>query len=138
MPASYQQPVIFFDGVCNFCNSIVRFIIKQDKQKKFLFAPLQSTYGIEAMKHIAHSIKIDPKTIILHYKDKYYTKFAAALQIASVLGGIWKILLAAYIIPGFIRNGLYDIIARNRYKWFGKTDTCMVPGEDIRSRFLTE
>lgn len=126
---------IYFDGVCNFCNSSVQFIIKRDPLKKFRFAALQSKVGQEMLKKF-HLKTTELDTMILVAEDKYYTKSTAALQIARRMAGLWPVLFGLIIIPRFIRNLAYDFIARNRYKWFGKKEKCMIPSPDLMNRFL--
>jgi predicted DCC family thiol-disulfide oxidoreductase YuxK len=130
-----DKPLILFDGVCNFCNAGVNFIIRQDKQKNFLFAPLQS----EAGQKILHEYKLpvkDFESFVLIDDGKVYKKSAASLKVMSKLPWYWKGLQIFWIVPAFIRNAVYDFIAKNRYKWFGKKDTCMIPTPEVRSRFL--
>lgn len=127
--------IIFFDGICNFCNSSVNFIIKRDNKNYFKFASLQSEYAQNFL-----DLKKLPKnefdSIILFKNNKLYIKSSATLQITKHLKGLWKLFFILIIIPPFIRNFLYDIIAKNRYKWFGKRDVCMIPDEKIKNRFL--
>ncbi len=126
-----DRPVVFFDGECNLCNGGVQFIIKRDKKKRFLFAPLQSAAGAEA-KHNVHEVD----SFILFHNGKYYIKSSAALHIAKLMGGLWPTLYAGIIIPRFLRDGIYEFVARNRYKWFGKRNECMIPTPELRARFL--
>jgi predicted DCC family thiol-disulfide oxidoreductase YuxK len=131
-----EQPVILFDGICNFCNGTVNFIIDKDKRKRFKFAALQSDAGQKLLNEF--NLKFtDFDTIILAENNRYYEKSTAALRIAKGLGGIWKVLYAFIILPTFIRDFFYDIIARNRYRWFGKRDTCRIPAVGERERFLS-
>ena len=132
---SIEKPIILFDGVCNLCNSSVQFIIKRDKKEQFLFASLQSDYAKE---HLPDELS-DSKalqSIVLKEKDEIKTKSTAALTIARHLSGVWPILYAFMIIPKFLRDWVYDIIAKNRYKWFGKKDQCMIPSPELKSRFI--
>ncbi len=131
-----NRPILFFDGECNLCNSSVQFIIKRDKKKKFLFAPLQSERGKQAVAEVQQQMLKVPDSVILYYNGKYYSRSSAALRIARLLGGVWSLLYAGMILPGFIRDGVYEWIARNRYKWFGKRNECMMPTPELRSRFL--
>lgn len=130
-----QSPVIFFDGVCNFCNSSVSFIIKHDKKKLFKFASLQS----EIAKKLITDIEIKrekPDSIILLQNNKTCQKSTAALKIAQKLRFPLNILIIFIAIPKFIRDFVYNIIAKNRYKWFGKKSECMIPSPDLKERFL--
>jgi predicted DCC family thiol-disulfide oxidoreductase YuxK len=127
------QPIIFFDGVCNLCNGAINFIIDHDKKGYFKFAPLQS--GV-AKKFVPQSIMENTDSIILLESDKIYSKSTAALRVAKKLDGLWKAMYVLIIFPKFIRDYIYDFIAKNRYKWFGKRETCRMPTEDIKNRFL--
>ena len=131
MPA----PVILFDGVCNFCNYWVNFAIKRDKKKKLKFAPLQG----ETARHLLAQYGLDTtklSSVILVDKGKAYTQSSAAIRICKHLDGGWKLYYGFMIIPKFIRDFFYNIIARNRYKWFGKKETCTVPTPELRERFF--
>jgi len=136
--SDFNRPIVFFDGVCNLCNAVVQFIIKHDNRKKILFAPLQSALGKEVIDHVNKVDIAAAESIVLKYKNKYFIRSGAALHIAGIMGGAWKLLLVGFIFPHFIRDGIYDWVARNRYKWFGKRETCMLPTEEFKSRFLTE
>src|SRR5580704_3347897 len=129
--------VILFDGVCNMCNGFVKFVIKRDKKNIFKFASLQSKYGKGFLEqHHFNTVQYD--TVILLDGKSIYTRSDASLRILNALGGFWKVLAAFRIIPGFIRNPIYDLLARNRYKLFGKKDTCMVPTPELKAKFLDE
>jgi len=126
--------VVLFDGVCNFCASSVQFIIKHDTTNSLKFASLQSVVGKELLEYYEM-----PKTlegVVFVENNKAYFKSAAAFRIARYFGGIWRLLLVFSILPAFVTDFFYDIIARNRYKWFGKKESCMIPTPEIRSRFL--
>jgi predicted DCC family thiol-disulfide oxidoreductase YuxK len=131
-----NKKIILFDGVCNLCNSAVQFIIKHDKKDVFRFVALQSDKGQEIMAYIG----IDPKNIdsIVLYEPgvAYYYKSDAVLQIAKGLHGIYSIGVIFKILPNRIRNQLYDYIAKNRYKWYGKKESCMIPATDLKIKFL--
>jgi predicted DCC family thiol-disulfide oxidoreductase YuxK len=127
--------VILFDGVCNLCNGFVQFVLKRDKNKTFQFASLQSNYGTELSKYFNFPVCL-PETIVLFDGKNILTESDAVLKITSSLNGIWKTTIILYIIPRLIRNWLYRLIARNRYRIFGKRDQCMVPDENIKDRFL--
>lgn len=130
-----QLQLVVFDGVCNFCNSWVEFLIKRDPKKRFNFAPLQSDLGKEIKAKYYISEK-DCDSILYIKGKKLFVKSTAALNILKDLGGFWTLFYAFIIIPKGIRNYFYDVIAKNRYKWFGKKDQCMIPSEDTRNRFL--
>ena len=130
-----SRPVVLFDGVCNFCNHIVQFIIKRDKKKQFLFASLQGRTGQEILKKF-NLPSNDFNSFILAEGDHVYTRSTAVLRMLKKLGGGWKLLYAFIIVPKFIRNAVYNRIAKNRYKWYGKRDECMVPTPELKERFL--
>lgn len=133
-----NKKLILFDGVCNLCNSSVLYVIKRDKKNIFLFSPLQSNVG----KQIIQKFDINTKNVdsIIIYnpeKESIHYKSTAALKIASQLGFPTNLLSIFLIIPSFIRNWVYDFIAKNRYKWYGKKDACMIPTPELKSKFLT-
>lgn len=130
-----EKPVIFFDGMCNYCNRWVNFTIRQDKKKKFLFSTLQSSLGKEILQKNDLRPE-DPESFILRDQGKLYFKSSAALRIAARLPWYWKWTQVLWIFPRFIRDGVYDIIAKNRYKWWGKRNECMVPAPELKERFL--
>ena len=129
-----ENPVILFDGVCNYCNAMVNFAIRNDKKAILKFAPLQSQAG----KRLKEEYKIAPgiDSVILIDQDKVYTYSDAAVRISKYLRWPAKILYALIIIPKFIRQPFYKWVAKNRYKWFGKKEECMVPTPEVRARFL--
>lgn len=129
--------VILFDGVCNLCNSFVQFVIKRDKKGLFQFAPLQSAYGSVFLKHFNLTEK-GPGTVLLYDSKNVISRSDATIRILSSLGGIWKAAIIFNIIPGFIRNSMYNFMAKRRYSFFGKRDSCMTPDNEIKSRFLDE
>ena len=130
-----QDNVIVFDGVCNLCSRSVQFIIKRDPGGVFHFAPLQSDSGAGLLNEYGLDAS-DVKTFLLVRKGKAYIKSDAALEIIKEFHGGWKALTILHIIPGVVRNWCYDIIASNRHRWFGRKDTCMMPTDDIKERFL--
>ena len=132
-----DHSILYFDGVCNLCNGVVQQVIKNDRKQQFLFASLQSGAGAAAQETIKQQYGKVPDSIILYHKGKYYIKSAAALKTARLLGGAWKLLAIGYILPPFFRNIVYDWVARNRYRWFGRQDTCMMPTEELNARFLS-
>jgi len=130
-----SKGVVLFDGVCNFCNSSVNFIIRHDKKDYFRFTPLQSEIGMK----ISEKYNLDSgnlKSVILVDKGKIYTKTTAALRIAKQLSGAWPVLYVFIIVPPPIRDVVYNIIAKYRYKWWGERDACMIPTPEIRKKFL--
>jgi predicted DCC family thiol-disulfide oxidoreductase YuxK len=130
-----SQTIILFDGVCNFCNTAVNFVIKRDKKSVLKFAPLQSEFAKRIL--INHHLSAeDLSTFLFIENNKIYTKSTAALKVCKYLKGLWSLLYGLIIVPEFIRNGIYNWIAKNRYQWFGKKEVCMIPSADVRSRFL--
>ncbi|GMV90363.1 MAG: thiol-disulfide oxidoreductase [Candidatus Hydrogenedentota bacterium] len=130
-----EHPVLLFDGVCNLCNGAVQFIIKRDTDAQFRFASLQSDAGQALLNQ--HDLPTeDFDTMVYIEGDTVYTKSTAGLRIARRLGGLWPLLYAFIVIPRPIRDAVYGVIVRNRYRWFGKRDDCMVPTPDLRARFL--
>ena len=130
------KKIILFDGVCNLCDSAVQFVIQHDKKDVFRFVALQSELGQEILKHIG----INPKNIdsIILYEPgvAYYYKSQAALEIAKSLGGFFHFGTIFRIIPTGISNKLYDYIAKNRYKWYGKKESCILPTTALQEKFL--
>jgi predicted DCC family thiol-disulfide oxidoreductase YuxK len=130
-----EHPIILFDGFCNLCNGAIQFIIERDKNQHFRFASLQSKTGREYQKKAGLSIdKID--TVLLVENGEIYQKSTAGLRVARNLDGLWPVMFIFILIPPFIRNAVYDLIARNRYKWFGKKDSCWMPTPDLKALFL--
>ncbi|OMQ09002.1 thiol-disulfide oxidoreductase DCC family protein [[Flexibacter] sp. ATCC 35103] len=130
------KKIILFDGVCNLCNGAVQFIIKHDKKDTFRFVALQSELGIEICKYIGvDQTKID--SIILYNPGiAYYYKSSAVLEIGKDLGGIYSITSIFKILPEKLRNYIYDYIAKNRYNWYGKKESCMIPTPELKVKFL--
>jgi predicted DCC family thiol-disulfide oxidoreductase YuxK len=129
--------VILFDGVCNLCNWWVRFILKHDKNNVFKFASLQSKYGTQLLAH--YNLPSTPlETILLYDGKELYSHSDAIIRISNKLAGIYKVGSIFRYIPRSIRDFLYKIIARRRYGLFGKREQCMVPDEDMKSRFLDD
>ncbi|MEL0649793.1 DCC1-like thiol-disulfide oxidoreductase family protein [Algibacter sp. TI.3.09] len=131
-----HKKLILFDGVCNLCNSSVQYVIKRDKKEHFLFTALQSETG----KQILDQYKIDTTkidSILLYTPEKGIDyKSTAALKIAVSLGFPENLMAIFFIVPAFIRNWVYDFIAKNRYKWYGKKESCMIPTPKLKNRFL--
>ena len=127
--------VVLFDGVCNLCNSSVNWIIDHDKRNEFRFASLQSDYG----QQVINKFNLQGEylnTVILVDGDRLYTRSAAVLKIAGIIGGVWGLLTVFLIVPAFIRDIVYNFIARNRYRWFGKKESCRIPTPELKSKFL--
>lgn len=131
-----NKKIILFDGVCNLCNSAVQFVIKHDKKNVFRFVTLQSELGKEILSHIGIDVKNIDSIVLYEPGVAYYYKSDAALQIAKSLNGLLPLGILFKIIPTGIRNQLYDYIARNRYKWYGKKESCMIPTPDLKIKFL--
>lgn len=130
------NPIIFFDGVCNLCNTSVQFVIRHDKKKQFLFASLQSPIGQQLLKE--HQLSSDHyDSFILYEQQKIYLASTGALKCARRLAAPWSWLYGLLIIPRFIRDAIYHFIARNRYRWFGKKEACWLPTPELKSRFLS-
>lgn len=131
-----DKKIILFDGVCNLCNSSVKYVIKHDKKDEFRFVPIQSELGQKIIKHIGISEKHTDSVIFYKPGKVYYYKSTAALEIAKSLNGFFTYALIFRIIPSAIRDIIYDYIAKNRYKWYGKNESCMIPTPESKSKFL--
>ncbi len=131
-----EHPIVFFDGVCNFCNGSVNFIIRRDPKKVFRFAPLQSAVARQHLQALENSHP-DLDSIVLMEGDRVYVKSSAALRIARKLSGLWPVFYILVILPRSLRDWVYDWFARHRYQWFGKTDSCMIPSREIEALFLS-
>ena len=132
-----HNKLVLFDGVCNLCNNSIQYIIKRDRHNVFMFAPLQSEIGNELIKQYdIDTNKVD--SILLYEHDKgISSRSTAALKIASKLNFPTNLLQVFFIVPTFIRNWVYNYIAKNRYKWYGKREHCMIPTPELRSKFFT-
>ena len=133
-----NKKIILFDGVCNLCNSAVQYVIEHDKNDVFMFAALQSDIGEKLMKERGIEASQIDSIILIEQGVAYYTKSTAALKIARSFGGIWQLAGVFQWIPEKIRDWVYDYIANNRYKWYGKKEACMVPSSKIMARFLKD
>ena len=131
-----EHPIILFDGICNFCDSAINFVLKQDKKKIFRFSTLQSEAGQKLLQQHNLSTK-DFDSFVLIDDGKVYKKSAASLRVMNKLPWYWKEVQVFKIIPTIFRDAIYDFVARNRYKWFGKKDSCMIPTPEIKGRFLS-
>jgi len=130
-----EYPIVFFDGVCNLCNSSIQFIIKKDKSEKFRFSPLQSDFAHKTLT----SFSINPAdldTVILLHQNKVFQKLDAVIKIGQLLGFPYNVASILNILPQVIKNYMYNTVAKNRYYWSGKQDACMVPNPQLKSRFL--
>lgn len=129
--------IILFDGVCNLCNGAVQFVIKRDQKDLFRFAALQSEIGQQLVKERGIDTETIDSIILIEPNVAYYTKSTAALKIAEDLNGLWSLLSIFLWVPEGIRNIVYDFIAKNRYKWYGKKQECMIPTPDLKNKFLS-
>jgi predicted DCC family thiol-disulfide oxidoreductase YuxK len=135
MSLSKDYGIVLFDGVCNLCNHAVDFVIKRDSGDLFKFASLQEPFLDGFLKkHQIPATYLD--SIVFVYREKVYVKSRAALEIARLLGGFWSLLYFFVIVPGVVRDPIYDWIARNRYRWYGKRSSCRVPSPQEAAKFL--
>lgn len=130
-----QDPVIFFDGVCNLCNASINYVIDHDPKGYFKLCAIQSEKGEDFLKNYNLTPK-EVKTVILFENNRLYTRSVAALKIAKRLKGPVKLTWIFILVPRFLRDPVYNYIARNRYRWFGKREQCRVPTPEIRNRFI--
>ena len=131
-----NKKIILFDGVCNLCDTAVQFVIEHDKKDQFRFVALQSELGQQILKHIGINPANIDSVILYQPGIAYYYKSAAAIEIARSLGGFLHFGTIFKLIPTGIRNQLYDYVAKNRYKWYGKKETCLIPTEEQKVKFL--
>ena len=131
-----HKKLILFDGVCNLCNSSVQYVIKRDRKEQFLFTALQSEVGKQILEaYNIDTTKID--SILLYTPEQGIDyKSTAALKVGASLSFPEKLMAVFFIVPAFVRNWVYDFIAKNRYKWYGKKESCMIPTPELRRRFL--
>lgn len=131
-----DKKIILFDGVCNFCNASIRFIMKRDKKDCFRFASLESNLGKKLTDERGiDTSKID-SIILIDPGNAYYIKSSAALEISKGMSGLYPLLSIFIYLPEGFRDWVYDIVAKNRYKWFGTTETCPMPSAEEQSKFL--
>lgn len=129
------HPILLFDGVCNLCNSFVQFVIQRDPEAIFRFAPLQSEIGRELSARAGLPLD-ELNTVVLYHNDRFYIHSDVALQVVRRLPGFWSVLYGLNVLPKSLRDSIYNWIARNRYRWFGKRESCMMPTPDLKRRFL--
>jgi predicted DCC family thiol-disulfide oxidoreductase YuxK len=129
------SPIVFFDGVCNLCNSAVNFLLDRDTKNVLKFAPLQGTTFAEAQRQFPELAGLEA-SIVLYENGKIYRQSAAVLRLCLLLGGFWKLLYAGIILPPPLRDALYAWVARNRYRWFGQRESCRMPTPELRAKFL--
>ena len=133
---THSPPVVLFDGVCKFCNGSVNFILRRDSKGRLKLAPLQSDYGRAVLKK--HGKNSDAMDSMMLLEGEHLTvKSTAVIHISKYLGGAWPLCMIVLVIPCFIRDFIYDIIAKNRYRWFGKYDTCRLPDAELEERFYS-
>ena len=126
---------MLFDGLCNFCSGSVRFILARDKKRRFRFAPLQSANASDLLRPLGPRSD-DLDTMVLIEGNRYHAKSSAALRIAGRLSGLWPLFSVLLLVPKPIRDYFYDAFAAHRYRWFGERESCFVPTDDVRDRFL--
>jgi len=131
-----NKKIILFDGVCNLCNSSINYVIDHDKKDVFRFVSLQSDLGKVIQEYLGiENTSLD--TIILYVPDEaYYIKSTAALKVINEFSGIWKLTQLFLILPSSIRDIVYNYVAKNRYKWYGKEDSCRIPTPELKAKFL--
>ena len=127
--------VIFFDGVCNLCNSSVNFVIDRDAKGVFKFSTLQSSFAKRMLEQNGFN-SLELESIVFYSDNKFYKRSRAALEIAKKMSGGWPLMYAFIIVPGFLRDAIYNLIAAKRYQWFGRTDSCRIPTPELESRFF--
>ena len=131
-----NEKILLFDGVCNLCSNLVLFIIKKDPKSQFKFTALQSEMGkLLLKKYILESNNLN--TVVYIKGENYFLKSTAILNIVKDLGGYWKLFYVFILIPKFLRDFIYDLIAKSRYRIFGKKESCMIPSPEINQRFYT-
>ncbi|MCW3092844.1 MAG: yuxK [Ferruginibacter sp.] len=130
-----DHPIVLFDGICNFCNGAVNFAIRRDKKATIKFAALQSAAGQQLLQQFNLPFT-KFNSFVLIEKGRAFTKSTAALKLCKYLTAFWPLLYGFIIVPAFIRDGVYQFIAKNRYKSFGKLDQCMIPTPQVKERFL--
>lgn len=131
--ADPAHPIVMFDGHCNLCNGAVQWIIKRDRRARFRFASLQSRFAGAALHDYPTRL---PDSVVLVHMNRIRTRSAAAIGVARLLGLPWSLATVFWIIPWPIRDLIYIWVAKNRYRWFGKRESCMVPSKELRARFF--
>lgn len=131
-----DKKIILFDGVCNLCNASVQFVIKRDTKDVFRFVALQSDLGNKILNHIGINPEYTDSMVLYESGKAYFYKAEAALKIINELGGLYQLLNIFQIFPKFFSNAVYDYIAKNRYRWYGKQESCMMPTPELAAKFL--
>jgi len=130
-----DKSIILYDGVCHLCNGFVHFILKRDPAKRFQFGYLQSAAAREKLStHIKSADVLD--SVVLLENGRLFSKSTAALRIARHLRGGWSLFYVFILVPAFIRDAIYQFVSRRRYRWFGKSEACLLPGPEYRDRFI--
>jgi predicted DCC family thiol-disulfide oxidoreductase YuxK len=130
-----DAPVVLFDGECNLCHRSVQFLLRHDRRKALRFASLQGDYGRRLLARLGQA-NFTPDSFLLQADGRVYRDSGAALRTLRLLGPPWSLLYALLIVPAPLRDAVYRYIARNRYRWFGRRDTCWMPTPERRARFL--
>ena len=131
----HSKPIVFFDGVCNLCNNSVKYLLRIDKKNILVFSQLQSKYSSESFKNIGYNIG-DISSIVLLYQNRAYFKSDAIIKVFELMDYPWKTLQIIKYLPCKLRDFFYDLIAENRYNWFGKKNICMIPDKKYLHKFL--
>lgn len=131
--AKSEEKIVFFDGVCGLCNSLVDLALAKDRHQKLLFTPLQ---GESAKEVLSSHLREDLSTVVYYDKGRIFLRSTAALKIVQEFGGLWRLSGVLLLVPPFIRDAIYAFVARNRYQWFGKKEICRLPTQQERQRFL--
>jgi len=131
-----DKKIILFDGVCNLCNASVQFVIKRDTKDVFRFVPLQSELGEKILNHIGINREHTDSMVLYEPGKAYFYKAEAALKITNELGDLYHLLNIFQVFPKFILNAVYDYMAKNRYRWYGKQESCMMPTPELAAKFL--
>ena len=130
------EGIVLFDGHCNFCSGVVNFLIDRDPHGRLQFAALQSEAGRRLLAEHRLSMPDEPDTMVFIVGGKAFVRSDAALATTKYLSGLWPLARVAWVVPRFLRDAVYTFVARNRYRWFGRTETCRVPTPALRARFL--
>lgn len=134
------NPIVLYDGVCGLCNQLVQFLLKRDNSDKLRYASLQSDFAAKILlRHGLNPADLDTVCVVLNYEgdgEQVLTRSTAVIEVVKDLGGIWKLIGMGKIVPGPIRDMAYELVARNRYRMFGKFETCMLPEPRHRKKFL--
>ncbi|KGL60918.1 Predicted thiol-disulfide oxidoreductase YuxK, DCC family [Polaribacter sp. Hel1_33_78] len=131
-----NKKIILFDGICNLCNDVVLKLIKIDKKNTFMFASLQSKSGQELINYLNIDVSKVDSIILFEPGVSYDIKSTAVLKVLHNFGGLWLLSQTLFVFPEGLRNLIYDFIAKNRYQWFGKRESCMLPTPEIKAKFL--